>query len=255
MNWKTFTALLARDAHLARRNGVTLLFQIMVQPLLFVFVFGQVMIRGGMMTAGYKSMLLPGIISTTMMMTGSQVVTLSTISELETKEIEDRLLAPIEIHWLAVEKILAGMVQSLIPGIVVLPASWLVLGRNSGISFHHPVDLLIVATLIALMSSAGGFAIGTSVEHNHIGLLFSFVFAPMVMFGCAYYPWSTLASFPVLQKLVLVNPMVYANEGLRGALAPQVPHLSAPLVIAALVLSDMVLVWLGINRFRKRTVS
>ena len=32
------------------------------------------------------------------------------------KEIEDRLLAPIEIEWVAVEKILAGMIQALVAG-------------------------------------------------------------------------------------------------------------------------------------------
>jgi len=44
-------------------------------------------------------------------------------------------------------------------------------------------------------------------------------------FGCTYYPWSALAHFPILQKIVLVNPLVYASEGLRGTLVPQFPHL------------------------------
>ena len=41
--------------------------------------------------------------------------------------------------------------------------------------------------------------------------------APMMMFGCAYYPWSMLSAFPGLQYAVLINPLVYASEGLRGA--------------------------------------
>jgi ABC-2 type transport system permease protein len=39
----------------------------------------------------------------------------------------------------------------------------------------------------------------------------------MMMFGCAYYPWSMLSAFPGLQYAVLINPLVYASEGLRGA--------------------------------------
>ena len=36
MNWTTFFALLARDAHVARRNAIQLLLQTFLQPLLFV---------------------------------------------------------------------------------------------------------------------------------------------------------------------------------------------------------------------------
>jgi len=43
--------------------------------------------------------------------------------------------------------------------------------------------------------------------------MFSLVLAPMIMFGCAYYPWSALKAFPVLQIAVLANPLVYASEG------------------------------------------
>ena len=63
-------------------------------------------------------------------------------------------------------------------------------------------------------------------NQQHIGLMFSMVITPMIFFGCTYYPWSALNTFPILQKAVLVNPLVYASEGLRAALVPQFPHLS-----------------------------
>ena len=37
--------------------------------------------------------------------------------------------------------------------------------------------------------------------------------APLIFFGCVYYPWSVLNSFPLLQKVVLINPLVYAARG------------------------------------------
>ncbi len=49
MNWKTFRAMLARDAHVARRNLVPTLLQNLLQPLMFVFVFGRVMTSAGML--------------------------------------------------------------------------------------------------------------------------------------------------------------------------------------------------------------
>ena len=132
MNWTTFFALLARDAHVARRNLPALLTQTMLQPLLYTFVFGQVMISSGLMASSYKGMLVPGIMGMSMVMTGIQAVSMPLIAEFQfTREIEDRLLAPMRIEWLAVEKILAGMVQALVSGTVVVGAAWLILGRGA----------------------------------------------------------------------------------------------------------------------------
>ena len=85
--------------------------------------------------------------------------------------------------------------------------------------------------------------------------MFSLVLAPMLMFGCAYYPWSSLSAFPILQMAVLVNPLVYASEGLRGALAPQFPHINTLVVLGALVAIDALLLLLGLRKFQNKAVS
>src|ERR1700731_4944194 len=122
MNWKTFVALLSRDAHVARRNVVPLLLQTFLQPMMFVFIFGRVMVSSGYMPAAYKSLLLPGIMAISMVFTGVWAVAMPLIAEFQfTREIEDRLLAPMEIHWVAVEKVLAGTLQALIAGFIVIP--------------------------------------------------------------------------------------------------------------------------------------
>src|SRR5438874_13207013 len=115
MNWKTFMALLSRDAHVARRNIVPLLLQTFLQPMMFVFIFGRVMVRSGYMPEAYKSLLLPGIMAISMVFTGVWAVAMPLIAEFQfTREIEDRLLAPIKISWVAIEKVLAGAIQALL---------------------------------------------------------------------------------------------------------------------------------------------
>ena len=139
MNWKTFFAMLARDAHVARRNAIQLTLQTFLQPLLFVFIFGQVMVGSGYMPATYKSLLLPGIIAISMTFTGIWAVAMPLIAEFQwTREIEDRLLAPIDVPWIAIEKVIAGMLQALVSGLVVIPLAWLVLGRGVGLSMQTP---------------------------------------------------------------------------------------------------------------------
>jgi len=255
MNWKAFFSMLARDAHVARRNFMVLIMQTFLQPLMFVFIFGRVMVRSGYMPAAYKSLLLPGIMAISMVFTGVWAVAMPLIAEFQfTREIEDRLLAPMEISWVAVEKVLAGAIQALIAGLVVIPAAWLIL-RPVEISMSMPFTFFCVAILVSLFSACGGLALGCSIDQQHIGLMFSVVLTPMIFFGCTYYPWSALNSFPILQKAVLINPLVYASEGLRGTLVPQSPHLSMVAVLIALAIFDALLLIAGLRQFRNKAVS
>jgi ABC-2 type transport system permease protein len=255
MNWKCFLAMLARDAHVARRNAVALLMQTFLQPLMFVFIFGRVMVRSGYMPESYKSLLLPGIMAISMVFTGVWAVAMPLIAEFQfTREIEDRLLAPMEISWVAVEKVLAGAIQALIAGLVVIPMAWLIL-RPVAFSMDSPLIFACVTILVSLFAACGGLALGCSMNQQHIGLMFSMVLTPMIFFGCTYYPWSALNKFPILQKVVLINPLVYASEGLRGTLVPQFPHLSLAAVLIGLTCFDVALLATGLRQFRKRAVS
>lgn len=254
MNWKTFYALLSRDGHVARRNLLPMLLQNLLQPLLLTFVFGRVLTTSGMMHADYKNILLPGVMAISMVLSGVQAVAMPLITEFQfTREIEDRLLAPIDIGWLAVEKIAAGMVQALVAGLVVIPAAWLTMGSGVQLSFR-PLEFAVVCLLVAMFSSAGGLVLGCTIGQTQIGLMFSLVIAPMMMFGCAYYPWKSLEAFPILQWAVLINPLVYASEGLRGTLT-KAPHIDTWIVVAALVAINVVLLAVGLKRFHQKAVS
>jgi len=256
LNWKTFLAMLVRDAHVARRNAIQLFMQTFLQPLLFVFIFGKVMVGSGYMPAAYKSLLLPGIIAISMTFTGVWAVAMPLIAEFQwTREIEDRLLAPISVGWIAIEKVIAGMLQALVAGLVVLPLTWLVLRPGVQISIGSPLTFAVIILLVAGFSSCGGLALGCSMNQQHIGLMFSMVMTPMIFFGCTYYPWSALNTFPILQKAVLVNPLVYASEGLRATLVPQFPHLSVMAVIFALLFFDVLLLVVGLRQFEAKSVT
>ena len=255
MNWKTFFALLSRDAHVARRNFIQLLLQTFLQPMMFVFIFGRVMVSSGYMPAVYKSLLLPGIMAISMIFTGVWAVAMPLIGEFQfTHEIEDRLLAPIENSWVAIEKVFFGAAQAVIAGLAVIPAAWLLL-RPVELNLSSPGRFIGVTLLVALFSACGGLALGCSIDQTKIGLMFSLVLTPMIFFGCTYYPWSALANFPILQKIVLVNPLVYASEGLRGSLVPQFPHLPILAVIFVLLIFDVLFLLVGLRQFRKKAVA
>src|SRR5579863_882635 len=256
MNSKTFLALLARDARVARRNMIPLILQTFLQPLLFVFIFGRVMVGSGYMPVSYKSLLLPGIMAISRVFTGVWAVAMPLIGEFQfTREIEDRLLAPIDIAWVAVEKVVAGLIQATVTGVLVIPLAWIILRPGLQLHIANPWLLVAITLLVAGFSSSGGLALGCSVNQQHIGLMFSMVMTPMIFFGCTYYPWSALSNFPILQKIVLINPLAYASEGLRATLVPQFPHLSLPLILGALLGFDILLLVVGLRQFRNKAVS
>src|SRR6184192_2997885 len=156
--------MLARDAHVARRNAIQLLLQTFLQPLLFVFIFGRVMVGSGYLPPAYKSLLLPGIIAISMVFTGIWAVAMPLIAEFQwTKEIEDRLLAPIGTIWLAIEKVLFGMIQAMVAGLIVLPLGWLLL-RPIDINFHAALMFVGITILVAAFSACGGLALGCTVN-------------------------------------------------------------------------------------------
>jgi ABC-2 type transport system permease protein len=255
MNIKTFLAMLARDAHVARRNALTLAFQTLLQPMLIVFVFGRVLTVSGLMSMQYKALLLPGIIALSMVMCGTWAVTMPLISEFQfTKEIEDRLLAPMDLQWLAIEKVVAGMIQALVAGLFVIPCAWLVMG-NVSLGRMDIGMFVLMALLASCLSATLGLVLGCSVGQQQVGLMFSMVMAPMIFFGCTYYPWAALAKFPILKWVVLINPLVYASEGFRSALVPDSPHLPRMAILAALVAFNGAFLWLGLRKFKGKAIT
>ena len=256
MNVKAFMAMLGRDVRVARRNFIPLLLQTFLQPLIFTFIFGRVLVGGGYMPMQYKSLLLPGIMAICMFASGIWAVAMPLISEFQfTREIEDRLLAPMEIAWVAVEKVVSGALQAVASGLAVIPLGLLVLRPGVELSLHRPVVFVVVTLLVALFAAAAGLVMGCTVNQTQTGLMFSLIITPLVFFGCTYYPWRALDNFPILQRIVLVNPLVYASEGLRGALVPQFPHLSFLEVVAGLIVSDVLLFMTGLSQFKRKAVS
>ena len=83
----------------------------------------------------------------------------------------------------------------------------------------------------------------------------SIIIAPMLMFGCAYYPWRGLDAVPAFKYGVLVNPLVYVAEAMRGSLTPSLPHMPLAVSCAAMAALSALFLTLGIRAFTRRAMS
>ena len=251
-----FGALLRRDMRVARRELPFFLLRTTMQPLMFVIVFGYLMPKMGFLGRGYTTALLPGVLAISLAFSSIQSVALPMVQDFGwTKEIEDRLLAPVPIKLVAAEKIVAGVLQGIVSALFVLPVARLIMGPIPNLSFGHFGDVLLITVLGAAAFSAAGLYLGTAIQPQQIGLMFGVIVAPMIFFGCAYYPWQGLSAVPVMKYAVLINPLVYVAEGMRASLTPAAPHMALSIVILALILITAVFWTLGMRSFMRRAVG
>lgn len=123
-----FRALLARDLYVLRHNLREFIPRTVLQPLLLVFVFTYVFPKigqgiGGDGDVGFSTMLVAGVLGSVILFQGIQSVALPLVSEFGyTREIEDRVLAPLPVELVAVEKVVAGALQCLIAALIVFPS-------------------------------------------------------------------------------------------------------------------------------------
>jgi len=257
-----FKALLLRDMAVLYKTLAMVLVRTAMQPVLLIFVFTYVFPRigqgvggGGERSAGFSTLLVAGVVGLSVIFTGIQAVALPLVNEFGyTKEIEDRILAPLPVWAVAVEKIVAGAIQALIAGAFVFPLAALI--PSTPVHLHvHWVVLVTLAPLACLLGGALGLAIGTRFDTRQVPLIFSIIVLPITFLGAMYYTWSSLAKVRWLQLVVLVNPLVYMNEGFRKALTAGVPTMPAPAIYTALTLFTVGLGALGIQGFKKRVIA
>ena len=259
--WAAFRALLLRDLTVLDKDLKEFLPNTLMQPAMLVFVFTYVFPRIGQGIGGsgnvgrFSTLLLGGLVAQSVAFQGLFRVALPLARELDiTNELEDRVLAPAPISVIAMEKIVAGALQSLFAGLIVfpiaafLPATPIYLRAEWG-------TLVIVTVLCCYASAALGLTIGTRIEARLVPILVGFIALPLGFFGAIFYTWDALTPIGWLKAAVLVNPMVYMSEGFRASLSIGVVHMSLPAVYAALLAFCVVFTVLGIKGFKKRVLG
>jgi ABC-2 type transport system permease protein len=252
---RAFSAVLRRDLYVTGKELPVFLAQVILQPLFLLFVFGKVLGSLGYTQHGYADLLFPGLLALTAVITGMQTLAFPLVVEFGwTREIEDRLLAPMSTALVAAEKVLFATLRAITATAVMIPVGILVLGsipwRWSG------VPLLVLALVLGSMLGAGlGLGLGTAVVPNRINIVFSLVFTPLLFTGCSQYPWPSLSRLPWFQVVTACNPMTYVSESMRAALVPSVPHIAVWVCIVVLVGALTALLAVGVRGFYRRAID
>ena len=84
-----------------------------------VLVFGNILPRLGLVAANFRTVMVPGLMSITMLMAGVQGVLMPLVQDLSgSREVDERLLAPIGVLGVSVGAIVAGAIHAAAAGLV-----------------------------------------------------------------------------------------------------------------------------------------
>ena len=266
---RAFAGLFLRDLHVLRREMLPFLVRVIMNPLLFLFVFTYIMphMSGGTAmnpTASMASAVRGKLLHRSAAWAdggghhvfgdrGGGAPAGAGVR----RDARDR--RPRDVSFAGGggghRKDFFSAVQSMIAAGVVFPLAYYMPATPVYAHVNSWAFLIAVLSLASLTSGALGLVIGTSVRPQQIGLIFGVVVMPITFLGCVYYPWAALKAIPWLQYGVLINPIVYMSEGLRAALTPGLHHMNPWLILAMLTCSFAVLTCFGIRGFLRRVID
>src|SRR5271155_2805327 len=127
---KSFFGLVQRDTRVLMREIVPFMLRVGMQPLLFLFVFTFILPRmssGNPLALGsgsysFGEIILPGLMAVAIMFSGIAAVALPLSTEFGiTREIDDRVMCPVPVAAVAIEKICFSALQSMAGALLVIP--------------------------------------------------------------------------------------------------------------------------------------
>lgn len=253
---RTFFAVLWRDVFVTGRELAPFLAQVIIQPFFMLFIFGKVLTGIGYVDGDFVQILLPGIVALNGFLGALQNTTMPLVLDFSwTREIEDRLLAPMPIPLVAVEKMVFGAIRGIIAALIMVPVGFLIL---EGI--HWPASawpgVIALVVLGSLVGAAIGMTIGTLVSARRINIMFAVILVPVMFTGSTQFPWHGLENLRWFQIVCAFNPLTYISEGMRSLLV-EGPLPSIPLWIDVLVAIAACVVFgaIGIKGFMRRALD
>jgi ABC-2 type transport system permease protein len=242
-------ALLLRHLYADFGNLRMTLTRLVVQPAIYLYVFGYVV--GGMIAGhggqDYANVMGPGIVAISVMTAPFGAVGGALVSGYYFRTLEGWLLAPVTLHQLLLAKLASGVAYGTLSAVVVALLLWLILGVRPVAPVVALMLVIAGSTLFSLLSLVV-LLLPRSPDRGQE--FFSFLLMPMTFFGCTFYSHAMLE--PPFSQLALLLPTTYIAEGLRGSYAPGAPHLSLEAIGPGLVLVLILLLPLTVWSFRRR---
>ena len=214
-SFRAFWAMVYRDVLVTWRHFSDFAYRVAMLPFMLILLFGYILPGIGQVPSQFPAILFPGILAATVMVSGLHSISIPLALDLHnTREIEDRLLGPVPTWSVAAAKMVLGLLESWLGGLIVLPIAWALMGDAVDLTIAHWPLFLLILVLGGFTSATLGLLVGTYLKPQQIPAMFPGFLIPMVLLGATFFPWPALEPLPWVQYLVLIDPQVVRQRSL-----------------------------------------
>lgn len=251
---KVFKIMVKRDLLIQSRDWLEFVFRVGMLPFILILTYGFILPQIGILDVNFPNQMFPGMLGMSLLVTGIHGTAVPLAMDFNnTREIEDRLQAPVNVKIVAWAKMFVGIIESWIGALIVLPISLLFMGAYLNISLDLNSGLFLFGVLLlsSITSATLGLLVGTIVKPTQIAAMFPGFLMPLIFTGAIFFNWSALEALPVIKYLTLLNPLVYINEALRYILVGSEATMPILLSLGGIVVFTLIMGYFGIKRFLK----
>ncbi len=218
----------------------------LVQPLLYLFVLGAGIGASSRMGGlDYRRFIFPGTMGLSLLFSAS-FAAIAIVFDRQIGFFKAVLVAPIPRPAIAVGKIVAGALQSLVQGMILLPFAPL---AGASLSALETIEMIGAMALAAVTFSTIGVAIACRFSSTTVfPVVSNAVLLPMFFLSGGLYP---LRAAPGWMKVAAhFDPVAYAVDLMRGSVLGEF-YFPVPLSLGALALTVVVLASSAVRVFNR----
>ena len=166
--------------------------------------------------------MLPGLIALNSMLPALQAVGLPLVFELSwTREIDDRLLSPMPVWAVALEKVAFASLRGILASLLMVPIGLLMVDVNWPASGLLQAFAMVV--LGALVGASVGLWLGTAFPPRRLNIMFAVIFAPLLFAGSRAVPVAHAVRPALVPGPVRAEPADLHERGDPGVPRPAGP--------------------------------
>lgn len=249
-----FKIMVRRDLLIQSRDWKEFVFRVGMLPFILILTYGFILPQIGILDIDFPNQMFPGVLGMSLLVTGIHGTAVPLAMDFNnTREIEDRLQAPVNVKIVAWAKMFVGIIESWIGALIVLPISLIFMGSHLKISLDvaSGLFLFVVLLLSSITSATLGLLVGTIVKPTQIAAMFPGFLMPLIFTGAIFFNWSALQAIPVIKYLTLINPLVYINEALRFILNSAGETMPIIFSLSGILIFTLIMGYYGMKRFIK----
>jgi len=218
----------------------------LVQPLLYLFVLGAGIGASSRMGGGdYRRFIFPGTMGLSLLFSAT-FAAITIVFDRQIGFFKAVLVAPVPRSAIAIGKIVAGALQSLAQGLILLPFAPL---AGVPLNLAEGVEMVGAMVLAALTFSTIGVAFACRFTSTTVfPIVSNAVLLPMFFLSGGLYPLKAAPGW--MQVAAHLDPVAYAIDLMRGTVLGTF-FFPVPLSLGALALTITVLVWAAVRVFNR----